>query len=81
MNDYSKEATDQLLLDFGGQLHLLNLEEREERIIEQSRQAFLLPQRLQEDNFDGNDEAALSKAEQVEVDWGNIQRKVSNCTK
>ena len=36
MNDYSKEAIDQLLLDFSGQLHLFNLEEREEMIIEQS---------------------------------------------
>lgn len=36
MNDYSKEAIGQLLLNFGGQLHLFNLEEREELIIEQS---------------------------------------------
>ena len=36
MNDYSKEAIGQLLLNFGGQLHLFNFEEREELIIEQS---------------------------------------------
>lgn len=77
MTDYSKEAINQLVLDFAGQLHLLNLNEREECIIEQSRQAFLLAQRLQEDNFDGDDKAALSdeeeeEEEEVEVDWGNI---------
>ena len=72
MNDYSKEAIDQLLLNFRGQLDLFNLEEKEERIIEQSRQPFLLTQKFQEDKFDGDDEAALSKAEEVEVDRGHI---------
>ena len=72
MNDYSKEAIDQLLLDFSGQLHLFNLEEREEMIIEQSRQAFLLVQRLEENNSDADDEAVLLEEEEVEVDWGNI---------
>ena len=70
MKDYSKEAIDQLLLDFSGHLHLFNLEEREELIIEQSRQAFLLAQRL--DNSDADDEAVVSEAEEMEVDWGNI---------
>lgn len=72
MKDYSKEAIDQLLLDFSGQLHLFNLEEREELIIEQSRQAFLLARRLDENNSDPDDEAVLSEAEEMEVDWGNI---------
>ena len=72
MKDYSKEAIDQLLLDFSGQLHLFNLEEREELIIEQSRQAFLLARRLDENNSDADDEAVLSEAEEMEVDWGNI---------
>ena len=72
MNDYSKEAIDQLLLDFSGQLHLFNLEEREQMIIEQSRQAFLLVQRLKENNSDADDEAVLSEEEEVEVDWGDI---------
>ena len=70
MKDYSKEAIDQLLIDFSGHLHLFNLEEREELIIEQSRQAFLLAQRL--DNSDADDEAVVSEAEEMEVDWGNI---------
>lgn len=72
MKDYSKEAIDQLLLDFSGQLHLFNLDEREELIIEQSRQAFLLARRLDENNSDADDEAVLSEAEEMEVDWGNI---------
>lgn len=72
MKDYSKEAIDQLLLDFSGQLHLFNLDEREELIIEQSRQAFLLARRLDENNCDADDEAVLSEAEEMEVDWGNI---------
>ena len=72
MKDYSKEAIDQLLLDFNGQLHLFNLDEREELIIEQSRQAFLLARRLDENNSDADDEAVLSEAEEMEVDWGNI---------
>ena len=72
MKDYSEEAIDQLLLDFSGQLHLFNLEEREELIIEQSRQAFLLARRLDENNSDADDEAVLSEAEEMEVDWGNI---------
>lgn len=72
MKDYSKEAIDQLLLDFSGQLHLFNLDEREELIIEQSRQAFLLARRLDENNSDADDEAVPSEAEEMEVDWGNI---------
>lgn len=72
MKDYTKEAIDQLLLNFSGLLHLFNLEEREELIIEQSRQAFLLARRLDENNSDADDEAVLSEAEEMEVDWGNI---------
>ena len=72
MNDYSKEAIDQLLLDFGGKLHLFNLKEREELIIEQSRQAFLLAQRLEVNDSDADDEAVLLEAEEVEADWGSI---------
>ena len=72
MNDYSKEAIDELLLDFGGQLHLFNLEERKELIIEQSRQAFLLAQKLEVNDSDVDDEAVLSEAEKVETDWGSI---------
>ena len=72
MNDYSKEAIDELLLDFGGHLHLFNLEERKELIIEQSRQAFLLAQKLEVNDSDVDDEAVLSEAEKVEADWGSI---------
>ena len=36
-------------------------------IIEQSRQAFLLAQRLQENYSDADDEAVLSEAEEVET--------------
>ena len=72
MKDYTKEAIDQLLLDFSGLPHLFNLEERKELIIEQSRQAFLLARRLDENNSDADDEAVLSEAEEMEVDWGNI---------
>ena len=46
------------------------LEEREELIIEQSRQAFLLARRLDENNSDADDEAVLSEAEEMKVDWG-----------
>lgn len=43
-----EHALEQLLLDFAGQLSFLNLSLNDERIIEQSRQVYLLQRRLQE---------------------------------
>lgn len=43
-----EHALEQLLLDFAGQLPFLNLSLNDERIIEQSRQVYLLQRRLQE---------------------------------
>ena len=47
LNSYTKAVIDQILLDLSGQLHLLKLNEREESIVEQNRQAYLLSDRLQ----------------------------------
>lgn len=47
LSGYTKAAIDQILLDFCGQIQLLKLNEKEESIIEQSRQAYLLSERLQ----------------------------------
>jgi len=46
-NIYTYEAFQQLLLDFGGQLSFLGLSIEDERIVEQSRQAYLLSEREQ----------------------------------
>ena len=42
LNSYTKAVIDQILLDFSGHIHLLKFNEREESIVEQSRQAYLL---------------------------------------
>ena len=47
LSTITDEALQQLLLDFGGQISFLGLSIEEERVIEQSRQAYLLSQRLQ----------------------------------
>ncbi|CAH3156626.1 unnamed protein product [Porites evermanni] len=54
LSGYTKAAIDQILLDFSGQIQLLKLNEREESIIEQSRLAYLLSERLQ-----GNQEGKM----------------------
>ena len=46
LSNITDEALQQLLLDFGGQLSFLGLSIDEERIIEQSCQAYLLSERL-----------------------------------
>ncbi|KAK3748500.1 hypothetical protein QZH41_000350 [Actinostola sp. cb2023] len=46
-NIYTDEAFQQLLLDFGGQLSFLGLSIEDERIVQQSRQAYLLSEREQ----------------------------------
>lgn len=51
MENQTKGVIDQLLLDFSEQLHLLKLDEQEKCRIEQSRQAFLLKERLEENHF------------------------------
>lgn len=44
LSTITEEALEQLLLDFGGQLSFVGLSIEDERIIEQSRQAYLLSQ-------------------------------------
>ena len=43
--DITEQALNQLLLDFGGQLSFLNLDEGDLDLAERSRQAFLLSER------------------------------------
>ena len=45
LTDITDEASNQLLLDFGGQLSFMDLDESDLDIAEQSRQAFLLSER------------------------------------
>ena len=72
LNSYTKAVIDQILLDFSGQLHLPKLNEREESIVEQSRQAYLLSERLQGNHSDVDDDAIVSETEESSADWGNI---------
>ena len=60
---------DQVLLDFSGQIPFLNLSLHDEKLIEQSRQAFLADQRLQSLE-ESNDELICSESdeEQGQVD-------------
>ena len=72
LNSYTKAVIDQILLDFSGQLHLPKLNEREESIVEQSRQAYLLSERLQGNHSDVDDDAIVSETEESSADWGKI---------
>ena len=72
LSSYTKAAIDQILLDFSGQIQLLKLNEREESIVEQSKQAYLLSERLQGNHSDVNDDAIVSETEESSADWGNI---------
>ena len=72
LNSYTKAVIDQILLDFSGQLHLPKLNEREESIVEQSRQAYLLSERLRVNHSDVDDDAIMSETEESSADWGNI---------
>ena len=72
LNSYTKAVIDQILLDFSGQLHLPKLNEREESIVEQSRQAYLPSERLQGNHSDVDDDAIVSETEESSADWGNI---------
>ena len=51
---------------------MLKLNEREKSIIEQSRQAYLLSERLQGNQSDVDDDAIGSETEESGADWGNI---------
>jgi len=51
-NNVTNEAFQQLLLDFGGQLSYLGISIEDERLIEQSRQAYLLSERLRDTQND-----------------------------
>ena len=50
----TKEVSNQLLLDFGGQLPFMGFSEEKEKLIEQSRQAFLSSERMAENTQDDN---------------------------
>ena len=72
LSGHTKAAIDQILLDFCGQIQLHKLNEKEESIIEQSRQAYLLSERLQGNQSDVNDDAIGSETEESGADWGSI---------
>lgn len=69
LSGYTKAAIDQILLDFSGQIQLLKLNEREDSITEQSRQAYLLSERLQGNQSDVDDDATGSETEESGADW------------
>ena len=50
----TKEVSNQLLLDFSGQLPFMGFSEEKEKLIEQSRQAFLSSERMAENTQDDN---------------------------
>ena len=62
LSNISDEALHQLLLDFGGQIAFLGLSVEEERVIEQSRQAYLLSQRLQSIRGEDTGEEIVSES-------------------
>ena len=73
LSNISDEALHQLLLDFGGQIAFLGLSVEEERVIEQSCQAYLLSERLQ--SIRGEDtggeivsESDVSEGEMLQVE-------------
>ena len=69
LSNITDEALQQLLLDFGGQLSFLGLSIDEERIIEQSRQAYLLSERLRmTQNQNRTGEEILSESDSSESD-------------
>ena len=76
LSGYTKAAIDHILLDFSGQIQLLKLNEREESIIEQSRLAYLLSERLQGNQSDVDDDAIGSETEESGADWENIHDPV-----
>ena len=54
MLSVTKEVSNQLLLDFSGQLPFMGFSEEKEKLIEQSRQAFLSSERMAENTQDDN---------------------------
>ena len=66
MLQLSKEAIDQLLLDFSGQLSYLGLSTDDEKVIEQSRQAYLLHERLEERRRDREAGLVMSESDTSE---------------
>lgn len=59
----TEEAFQQLLLDFSGQLSYLNLDEKDEMVAEQSRQAYLLTKRTESLNNDLQDGMIVSESD------------------
>lgn len=55
-----------MLLDFSGQIHILRLDDREQSLIEQSREALLLS------SASDKEDLIQSETEGVTKDWGII---------
>lgn len=69
LSNITDEALQQLLLDFKGQLSFLGLSIDEERVIQQSRQAYLLSERLRmTQNQNRTGEEILSESDSSESD-------------
>ena len=67
-NDATDEAFKQLLVDFGGQHSHLGLN-MEERVTEQSRQPYLLSERIHELNEDEDDSDIKDTDSESELEW------------
>lgn len=86
MVQLSKEAINQLLLDFAGQLSYLGLSTDDEKVIERSRQAFLLHERLEEQRQDREAGLVMSASDTCEDElWASgingrraVQRKIAS---
>lgn len=73
LSNISDEALHQLLLDFGGQIAFLGLSVEEERVIEQSRQAYLLSQRLQSIRGEDTGEEIVSESDVSEGEMLQVE--------
>lgn len=72
LSGYSQAAIEQIILDFSGQLHMFNLSENEDSVLEQSRQAYLLSQRLAENEIAGDDNIIHCENEEDGLAMGHI---------
>ena len=74
----TKEVSNQLLLDFSGQLPFMGLSEEKEKLIEQLRQAFLSSERMVENTQDDNSHIEVqsdSDSSEAEVKRAAIRKK------
>lgn len=77
LKDQGDHVVDQVLLDFGGQLPYFGLNEKEEKQIEHSRQAYLMKRRLEEME-EGNEITSGSEVER-NGEEEEVEAAVTSC--